>query len=53
MWLLRGGSLLTSLLSSLPAWQAFDPLAVLETFHESGDDDEDTELLASLVSGGE
>ncbi|MCA9065889.1 MAG: cadherin domain-containing protein, partial [Planctomycetaceae bacterium] len=30
IWLLRGGSLLTAFLSSLPAWQSFDPLPILE-----------------------
>ena len=56
MWLLRGGSLLTTFLSSLPAWQAFDPLAVLESFGEQGDEGDegdDEESLVSLVSGGE
>ncbi|HIE99505.1 MAG: hypothetical protein ABGZ53_28015 [Fuerstiella sp.] len=53
MWLLRGGSLLTTFLSSLSAWQAFDPLAVLESFDETADEDEDAESLVSLVSGGE
>ncbi|MEZ5729367.1 MAG: cadherin-like domain-containing protein [Burkholderiaceae bacterium] len=28
-WLLRGGMLLTSLLSTIPAWYAFDPMPVL------------------------
>ncbi len=28
-WFLRGGSLLTSLLSSMPLWSRFDPLPVL------------------------
>gem|GEM_PF-3355613 len=51
MWLLRGGSLLTTFLSSLPAWQAFDPLAVLESFEENEDGDQ--ESLASLVSDSE
>jgi hypothetical protein len=29
IWLLRGGLLLTSLLSTLPAWQTLDPLPIL------------------------
>jgi len=49
-WLLRGGSLLTTILSSLPAWQAFDPLAELESFEGNGDGEEDSESLISLVS---
>jgi hypothetical protein len=32
LWLLRGGSLLSSLLSMLPAWQSIDPLPVLDNF---------------------
>ena len=29
MWTLRGGYLLATFLSSLPAWRAFDPLPIL------------------------
>ena len=29
VWLIRGGMLLSSLLSSIPAWQILDPLPVL------------------------
>jgi hypothetical protein len=38
---------LTTFLSSLPAWQAFDPLPVLDSFeaHDEGDD----ESLESIV----
>jgi hypothetical protein len=32
IWMLRGGSLLSSLLSILPAWQSIDPLPVLDNF---------------------
>jgi hypothetical protein len=32
LWMLRGGSLLSSLLSILPAWQSMDPLPVLDNF---------------------
>ena len=51
IWMLRGGSLLTTFLSSLPAWQSFDPLPVLESFEEQNTDDDDHESLASMVSG--
>lgn len=51
IWLLRGGSLLTAALSSLPFWQSFDPLPVLESFDNANDDDGTGESLASLVSG--
>ncbi|MCA9065655.1 MAG: cadherin domain-containing protein, partial [Planctomycetaceae bacterium] len=48
IWLLRGGSLLTAFLSSLPAWQSFDPLPILEAGEALNDDDDDT--LLSLVT---
>jgi VCBS repeat-containing protein len=37
-WLIRGGVLLTSFMSSLPSWQSFDPLPILENAG-SGDGD--------------
>jgi hypothetical protein len=52
IWLLRGGSLLSSFLSIFPAWKSMDPLPVLESFEESrkrrngkADDDESLESL--------
>jgi VCBS repeat-containing protein len=48
IWLLRGGVLLSSLLSSLPAWRLVDPLPVLS--HLSSDEDEDDASLEELVS---
>ena len=42
-----GGLLITSLLSSLPAWRYVDPLPVLGRLR--GDDDEDDESLESIV----
>ena len=47
LWLLRGGTLLASVMASLPAWRAIDPLPVLGTL--GGDDDSDTETLESMV----
>lgn len=32
-WMLRGGSLLTTLMSSSPAWQSFEPLATTKTMN--------------------
>jgi hypothetical protein len=32
IWLLRGGSLLSSILSVIPAWKSIDPLPVLDNF---------------------
>ncbi|MGD0767221.1 MAG: hypothetical protein ABSB42_03260 [Tepidisphaeraceae bacterium] len=52
IWLIRGGSLLSSFLSMFPAWKSMDPLPVLENFDKSrkrkakpGDD----ESIESLV----
>ena len=47
-WLLRGGSLLASLMGSMPLWKGFDPLPVLagaaavhnRNKHRDGEDDE-------------
>ncbi|MCL4800525.1 MAG: tandem-95 repeat protein [Burkholderiales bacterium] len=49
IWLLRGGVLLTSLLSSLPAWRIIDPLPVLSRMG-GADDDEDDDSLEELVA---
>ncbi|MCB0909939.1 MAG: cadherin domain-containing protein, partial [Nocardioidaceae bacterium] len=34
IWILRGGSLLTAFVSAMPAWQAFDPLPILQSFEK-------------------
>ena len=44
IWMLRGGSLLVSLVSTLPAWSSFDPLPILNKF-----DEEDKESLADIA----
>jgi hypothetical protein len=49
IWTLRSGILMTSLLSSLPAWRFIDPLPILSG-KVSADDDEDEESLESLVA---
>jgi hypothetical protein len=41
VWLLRGGLLLTSLLSSLPAWHVIDPWPVLSRVKRSDEEQED------------
>ena len=47
LWLIRGGTLMGSVLSSLPAWRLVDPLPVLGSL---GDDlDDDDESLESMV----
>jgi hypothetical protein len=48
IWLLRGGLLLSSLLSSLPAWHAMDPMPVLARSNNSEDDGEDDDPLENL-----
>lgn len=49
IWLIRGSVLLSSLLSSLPAWRIIDPLPVLAgALHEN---DEDDESLQSMLEG--
>ena len=47
LWLLRGGTLLASVMASLPAWRSIDPLPVLEGL--TGDNEGDTETLESMV----
>lgn len=47
LWLIRGGTLMGSVLSSLPAWRFVDPLPVLNTLGGHVQDDE--ESLESLV----
>ncbi|MDH5296847.1 MAG: tandem-95 repeat protein, partial [Nitrospirota bacterium] len=37
-WLVRSGTLLTSLLASMPAWQNFDPVAILNMDKKSRED---------------
>jgi len=49
IWILRGGSLLTAFMSSLPAWHAFDPLTVLQSVERRKDQDDDS--LLTLVTG--
>lgn len=48
IWLLRGGLLLSSLLSSLPAWHTMDPMPVLARSNRSEDDGEDDDPLETL-----
>lgn len=47
LWLLRGGVLLASLLTSLPAWRVIDPIAVLGRV---GEDEEDDDSLQDMVT---
>ena len=49
IWIARGGLLLASLLSSLPAWRLVDPLPVLARFEDINDSDNEGDSLASIV----
>jgi Domain of unknown function (DUF4347)/Bacterial cadherin-like domain/Bacterial Ig domain len=49
LWLLRGGALLASLLSSLPAWRLIDPLPVLSRVDDEEDFDEDEDAFVSFA----
>jgi parallel beta-helix repeat protein len=44
IWLLRGGVLLSSLIASLPAWRAFDPLPILANTSKNKSESEDDSL---------
>ena len=48
IWVLRSGSILASLLSTLPSWMAFDPLPILNSFEE---EDDTGESLLHVVEG--
>ena len=46
LWLIRGGTLMGSVLSSLPAWRLVDPLPVLGSLGDDyGEDDESLETM--------
>jgi plastocyanin len=49
IWAVRAGSILSSLLSSMPAWKLVDPLPILEQSSGDDDEDEDGESLESMV----
>ena len=50
LWLLRGGTLIASMVSALPAWTLIDPLPILDS-SALGNDDDDNESLNSLIEG--
>lgn len=52
VWMLRGGVLVSALLSSIPAWRLVDPLPVLGHMDDDGDEDGDDadDSLESLVA---
>ncbi|MFK8021832.1 MAG: PKD domain-containing protein [Pseudomonadales bacterium] len=53
LWLMRGGILLSTIMSSLPAWRLIDPLPVLGSAWNEGEDDDDDSLQAIIESENE
>ena len=60
LWTIRGGYLLASLLSSMPAWKLVDPLPILDHFDTENekrrkrrDGETDDESLESLAEGAQ
>ncbi|MBT8132088.1 MAG: cadherin repeat domain-containing protein, partial [Gammaproteobacteria bacterium] len=52
-WIMRAGALLTSLLSTTPLWQRFDPLPVLASHDEDNDEEEDADAVRSLFGANQ
>ncbi|MFK7730260.1 MAG: cadherin-like domain-containing protein [Pseudomonadales bacterium] len=50
LWMIRGSVLLSTILSSLPAWRLIDPLPVISGM--LSDEDEDDESLESIIEDG-
>ena len=48
-WLVRGGVLVASFVSSLPVWRVFDPIPVLSYREDDEDDANDGESLESIL----
>ncbi|MGR8921720.1 MAG: hypothetical protein ACU85V_19075, partial [Gammaproteobacteria bacterium] len=53
VWLARGGLLLASMLSSMPAWRLVDPLPILASLQENADGADGDSLAAMLERGAE
>ena len=50
LWLIRGGMLLSSVLSSLPAWRLVDPLPILASLDKGSQDEQaDDDSLESVI----
>ena len=53
IWLIRGGSLLASMVSVMPAWRFLDPLPILESFLDDSDSDgqeENEDTIESFIT---
>jgi hypothetical protein len=53
VWLIRGGVLMGSYLSALPAWRVLDPLPVLSRVDEDAEQDDDEALDGAREQGGD
>ena len=53
IWMIRGGVLLSTLLSSMPAWQLVDPMPVLGYLNETGEEDMPDDSLEELIRKGQ
>jgi hypothetical protein len=53
VWMIRGGSLLASVLSSMPAWQLADPLPILAGTKDEDEDEESLETIIKKSSPGD
>lgn len=53
MWIIRGGYVLASVVSTMPVWQNVDPLPVLDAFDRSDEDDESLESMIAKAEEGE
>ncbi|MDJ0833996.1 MAG: cadherin-like domain-containing protein [Gammaproteobacteria bacterium] len=53
VWLARSGVIMSSVLSSLPAWRLIDPLPVLASLSASGLDDDDESLESMVMESNE
>jgi hypothetical protein len=48
LWLVRGGVLLASVMSSVPAWAAVDPLPILAQMRQRDNDDDEAESADAI-----
>lgn len=49
VWMIRGGYVLASVISTMPVWQTMDPLPVLDALDAVDDDDESLESMIEQV----
>jgi hypothetical protein len=50
LWLIRGGALVASALSALPAWRILDPLPVLSRVTDDDEDEADEDDDQAIAS---